>query len=933
MSLASTRRALLLIVAATLLASTTAFAQPYGLPSRGSIAAYLNGQMPSTDPGDPSNAGIPTTLSALGIFSNLAALTPNQGLIPYQLINPLWSDGAVKARWMAMPYDSGQMVNPTIGFAPTGEWTFPQGTVFVKQFDMVVNEQTLEKRKLETRILVRVGNNIYGRTYKWRPDQLDADLLSGGMTEPLTITEVGGTTRMQNYTYPSPQQCKQCHNTAFNTNIANGVIGPKTRQLNSDLTYTPAIAAGGSGVTDNQLRTWNHLGMFDTPLNENDIPTYTKVAALGDTTASLEKRSRSYIDSNCAYCHRPAGPGPIYDGRYDTPILDQNLAGSATLNPGAVLWRNDLTANSHLLNRDSLTSPAGGMPPIAKNVVDQNWISTLSAWITYAFDLVSTNVPGNANNKVRALFNSDLDPAAATTLANYAFDGGVTVTGAVLEPDKRTVTLTTSPMAPGTLYRLTVNRVQEAAVPGNPVWPNSNRTFANSAPPVTLLLEFASYAVNEGAGSLTVNVFRTGASGAVSVNYGTADGTALAGQDYTATSGTLNWANGDTSTKSFTIPIVNDARAEGPETFTVFLSNATGGAVIGDRLSATVTIADDDGFDFSGDGKADLLWRNTDGRQAIYLMDGLATLATQEIIGAGTGWTVTQAADFNGDGKRDLLWQHTDGRIAIYLMNGTTPTATQQVLNAGGGWNVTHTPDLDGDGKADLIFQNTDGTMAAWLMNGTAMASGTTLLGAGSGWSVIRTGDFDGDGKDDLVWQHTDGRVAIWLMNGLTAKSTLQILNAGTGWTVTHTADFNGDGKSDLVWQNVDGSIAIWLMNGTTMTSGSGLLGAGTGWSITRTGDFDGDGKADLFFLHTDGRAAIYLMNGLAPTQTTQILNAGGGWSAKRVQDMNGDGKADIVWENVDGSVAIWLMNGAALASGSGILGAGTGWSVSGVNP
>ncbi|APV50800.1 hypothetical protein BWI17_14555 [Betaproteobacteria bacterium GR16-43] len=338
-------------------------------------------------------------------------------------------------------------------------------------------------------------------------------------------------------------------------------------------------------------------------------------------------------------------------------------------------------------------------------------------------------------------------------------------------------------------------------------------------------------------------------------------------------------------------------------------------------------------FDFDGNRNADLLWRNTDGRQAIWLMDGITSTSMAEIIGAGTGWMVTNVADFDGNGKTDLVWEHTDGRIAIYLMNGTTPTSTVQILNAGGGWTVTHTPDLNGDGKADLIFRNVDGTIAAWLMNGTTMTSGATLFAAGSGWSVIRTGDFDGDGKTDLVWQHTDGRLAIWLMDGLTVKSTRVILNAGTGWTVTHTPDLDGNGKSDLVWQNTDGSVAVWLMDGTAPTAFTGLIGAATGWSVTRTGDFDGDGKGDLFFLHTDGRAAIFLMNGITPTQTTQILNAGGGWSAKRVQDLNGDGKSDIVWENVDGRTALWLMNGTAFVSGAGLLGTGTGWSVSGVSP
>jgi DNA/RNA endonuclease YhcR with UshA esterase domain len=348
---------------------------------------------------------------------------------------------------------------------------------------------------------------------------------------------------------------------------------------------------------------------------------------------------------------------------------------------------------------------------------------------------------------------------------------------------------------------------------------------------------------------------------------------------------------------------------------------------------ATFTAAASRKSDFDGNGKSDLLLRNADGRDAIWLMDGLSIASSAEIFPAGTAWQVAHIADLNGDGKSDLVWQNPDGRITVYLMDGTTATTTQLILPAGGGWTVTQAADLDGDGKADLIFQNADGTIAGWLMNGAAMTAGSTILGPGSGWSVTKTGDFNGDGKADLVWTHTDGRVAIWLMDGLTPISTNQILNGGSGWSVTHTADFDGDGKSDLVWQNVDGSIAIWLMNGNVMASGSGLLNAGTGWSVTRTGDFNGDGKADLFFLHTDGRAAIYLMNGLVPTQTTQILNAGGGWTAKRVQDMNGDGMADIVWENVDGTVAVWLMNGTLMTSGSGIMGAGSGWSVSPVSP
>jgi isocitrate dehydrogenase len=101
---------------------------------------------------------------------------------------------------------------------------------------------------------------------------------------------------------------------------------------------------------------------------------------------------------------------------------------------------------------------------------------------------------------------------------------------------------------------------------------------------------------------------------------------------------------------------------------------------------------------------------------------------------------VAKVGDFDGDGRTDILFQHTDGRAAIYLMNGLTPTATQQILNAGGGWSAARILDLNGDGKSDIVWQNADGTIAVWLMNGTTMSSGSTLLGAASGWSVSTAG-------------------------------------------------------------------------------------------------------------------------------------------------------------------------------------------------
>jgi hypothetical protein len=102
--------------------------------------------------------------------------------------------------------------------------------------------------------------------------------------------------------------------------------------------------------------------------------------------------------------------------------------------------------------------------------------------------------------------------------------------------------------------------------------------------------------VSENGGSVTVTVTRTGGSfGAVSVSYATSNGTATAGSDYTSTSGTLSWANGETANKTFTIGIINDAIVEGNETITLLLSNPSGGAMLGSPSTAVLTITDDDG--------------------------------------------------------------------------------------------------------------------------------------------------------------------------------------------------------------------------------------------------------------------------------------------------------------------------------------------------
>lgn len=122
--------------------------------------------------------------------------------------------------------------------------------------------------------------------------------------------------------------------------------------------------------------------------------------------------------------------------------------------------------------------------------------------------------------------------------------------------------------------------------------------------PGTLQFSSAVYSVNEDDGSIAITVNRQGGSdGAVSVDYGTTDGTAVAGMDYTDTTGNLVFADGVVS-QTFNVPIVDDAIYEGDEVLSLTLSNVSGGASLGTVSTATLTILDQDvqSLDKDGDG-------------------------------------------------------------------------------------------------------------------------------------------------------------------------------------------------------------------------------------------------------------------------------------------------------------------------------------------
>jgi mono/diheme cytochrome c family protein len=215
---------------------------------------------------------------------------------------------------------------------------------------------------METRLLVCAENgSVYGATYKWRADNSDADLLTTNLTEKIEIQTASGS-RTQTWYYPSREDCRTCH-----TDKAGGVLGVKTRQFNREI-----------------LSQWDHLGLFDSSPTEADYASNNFLAGLDNTNRPLEDRARSFLDVNCANCHRPGGTVAYFDARFDTPLRRQGLVdGTVLINEGIdharIVAPNDIW-RSLLYMRANTVEPIK-MPPLAHQTVDRAGMALLRQWI------------------------------------------------------------------------------------------------------------------------------------------------------------------------------------------------------------------------------------------------------------------------------------------------------------------------------------------------------------------------------------------------------------------------------------------------------------------------------------------------------------------------------------------------------------------------
>ena len=270
-------------------------------------------------------------------------------LVPYSVNSPLWSDGADKGRYFALPDDSALVVGRD------GDFELPPEGVLVKEFSR-------SGTRLETRFITRdAGGDWFAATYVWDEAQTDAVLTSDGATIELD----DGT-----WVVPTEDQCFDCH-----TESAGISLGLEQRQMDRAMEYP------STGRTAEQIHTLSELGLLEGESDDEPL------IPPSDPDGDLEQRARGYLHANCSHCHRPGGLGQgELDLRISTPFRlsktcnEPPIQGDPIEGGGLLIAPGD-PAKSIVYERMATEDPTWRMPPLGSQVPDELGTQLISDWI------------------------------------------------------------------------------------------------------------------------------------------------------------------------------------------------------------------------------------------------------------------------------------------------------------------------------------------------------------------------------------------------------------------------------------------------------------------------------------------------------------------------------------------------------------------------
>jgi uncharacterized repeat protein (TIGR03806 family) len=308
-------------------------------------------------------------LSEYGFFKGaIKELQPADGIIPYSLNTPLFSNYAEKLRFIKLPPGNKAIYNDSNVFE------LPKGTVLIKNFYFPIDFRKPEKGRtiIETRLLAHKEDGWATYQYIWNESQTEAVFEPIGDAITVNYTDAKGKKVTSPYVIPNQNQCKGCHSEG-NKLLP---IGLAARHLNGPFTYQQG--------EPNQLQYWASKGLIDLPAGS--IPAN---AIWQDKKASVESRARAYLDINCGFCHQSKGPAntsglflDIHNKNLTTLGINKSpvAAGRGTGNLSYDIVPGN-PSKSILIYRMTSTDPGIAMPEIGRENIHKEGIALISEWI------------------------------------------------------------------------------------------------------------------------------------------------------------------------------------------------------------------------------------------------------------------------------------------------------------------------------------------------------------------------------------------------------------------------------------------------------------------------------------------------------------------------------------------------------------------------
>ena len=342
------------------------------------------------------------------------------------------------------------------------------------------------------------------------------------------------------------------------------------------------------------------------------------------------------------------------------------------------------------------------------------------------------------------------------------------------------------------------------------------------------------------------------------------------------------------------------------------------------------------GIDMNGDGRSDLIARDSTGRLFLYPGDGRGGWGTRAQI--GSGWSsmtgIFSPGDFTGNGTPDLLAHTATGALVAYEGRGSAYLASAGTV--GSGWQSLLTKaspgvavtapralpagfgNVDAQVGNDVVALTSTGELRLYGGNGAGSWRSSKVIA--TGWSptdkIISLGDFTGDGRSDLGRIDSSGVLSLYPAEGVGFGQPIRI---GHGWggfaQLIGGVDFDGDRKPDVIAVRADGTMWLYRGNGAGGWQGESAQ-IGKGWDVVdlvvNAGDFNGDGRTELIARTTDGTLRMYPLTGQGGFGEVQQIGKGWGGFTSLVGpgDFNGDRATDLLAIRSDGVMMLYTGNG-----------------------